>query len=272
MPYTAFPGHPVRRLQAVGLRPRARHRHARPLSRDEGRDREHRPEADQPVRAVARAALPLDRARAGHVRADQLRRDRGRPAGDRAGDQRPRYDLSLAEIGVVLSSHWLGHARDPASVGLPDRPGRRADRARCRAGRLRPLPHRGRAGADVLAALRAAVPRRRGRGERELRDRSRGDGLVRRLAARTRSRDPAGGGPVGGLIGALVLPQFTVHHAYVFLGGFCLPGRRPERCLRSASRQPFRSRSSTWSGAPRSPAVASLLGQRPLRRGADVVL
>ena len=30
--------------------------------------------------------------------------------------------------------------------------------------------------------------------------------------------------PVGGLIGALVLPHFTVHHAYVFLGCFCLVG------------------------------------------------
>ena len=30
--------------------------------------------------------------------------------------------------------------------------------------------------------------------------------------------------PVGGLIGALVLPQLTVHHAYAFLGGFCLLG------------------------------------------------
>ena len=30
--------------------------------------------------------------------------------------------------------------------------------------------------------------------------------------------------PVGGLVGALVLPQFTVHHAYVFLGCMCLVG------------------------------------------------
>ena len=30
--------------------------------------------------------------------------------------------------------------------------------------------------------------------------------------------------PVGGLVGALVLPQFTVHHAYVFLGCMCLLG------------------------------------------------
>ena len=30
--------------------------------------------------------------------------------------------------------------------------------------------------------------------------------------------------PVGGLIGALVLPQFTVHHAYAFLGALCLLG------------------------------------------------
>jgi MFS family permease len=30
--------------------------------------------------------------------------------------------------------------------------------------------------------------------------------------------------PVGGLVGALVLPHFTVHHAYVFLGCFCLLG------------------------------------------------
>ena len=30
--------------------------------------------------------------------------------------------------------------------------------------------------------------------------------------------------PVGGLVGALVLPHFTVHHAYVFLGALCLLG------------------------------------------------
>jgi sugar phosphate permease len=30
--------------------------------------------------------------------------------------------------------------------------------------------------------------------------------------------------PVGGLIGAFVLPHFTVSHAYAFLGGFCLLG------------------------------------------------
>ena len=30
--------------------------------------------------------------------------------------------------------------------------------------------------------------------------------------------------PFGGLVGALVLPQFTVHHAYAILGGLCLLG------------------------------------------------
>ena len=52
MPYTAFPGHPVRRLQAVRLRPRARDRDARALPGDEERDRLHRPEADQPRSAL----------------------------------------------------------------------------------------------------------------------------------------------------------------------------------------------------------------------------
>src|SRR5581483_5208147 len=40
-------------LQAVGLRPRARARDARSLPRDEERDRQHEPEADQPVRPLS---------------------------------------------------------------------------------------------------------------------------------------------------------------------------------------------------------------------------
>ena len=61
MPYTAFPGHSVRRLQAVGLRSRARARDARALPRDEERDRQHRHQADQPVRALERASLGTER-------------------------------------------------------------------------------------------------------------------------------------------------------------------------------------------------------------------
>ena len=30
--------------------------------------------------------------------------------------------------------------------------------------------------------------------------------------------------PVGGLVGAFALPQFTVHHAYALLGALCLLG------------------------------------------------
>jgi hypothetical protein len=46
------PRHPVRGLQAVGVRSRALDRHARPLSRHEGRALLHEPEALQPVRAL----------------------------------------------------------------------------------------------------------------------------------------------------------------------------------------------------------------------------
>ena len=47
------PRDPVRRLQAVRLRPRARRRDARPLPRDEVGRHVHRHAADEPVRAVA---------------------------------------------------------------------------------------------------------------------------------------------------------------------------------------------------------------------------
>src|SRR5207237_1854127 len=50
------PGDPVRRLQAIRLRPRALDRHARALPRDEGRPRLHEPEAVQPVPPLALAA------------------------------------------------------------------------------------------------------------------------------------------------------------------------------------------------------------------------
>src|SRR5207249_1401497 len=55
-----LPGDPVRRLQAVGLRPRARARDARALPRDEERHRLDGRTPDQPVRAVVRLFERLD--------------------------------------------------------------------------------------------------------------------------------------------------------------------------------------------------------------------
>ena len=114
MPYTAFPGHPVRRLQAVRLRPRARARDARALPRDEERDRLDEPEADQPVRAVARRSAtagscspPARRRRRASPRScwacpvlAPALRERIRPGADR-GRHRPRERLGRAHADAA---------------------------------------------------------------------------------------------------------------------------------------------------------------------------
>ena len=136
----------VRRLQAVRLRARARDRDARPLPGDEERHREHRHAADQPLRAVARSRYRWTVLAAGTLAQSSFAAiGVGLPA--IAPAIRDTFGLSLAEVGAVLSSHWLGTLVTLLPVGLPDRQGRRADRARGGARRLRPPSRRGRAGA-----------------------------------------------------------------------------------------------------------------------------
>ena len=59
MPLTAFPGIPFGGYKQSGFGPRAFDRHARPLSRDEGRALLHEPEAVQPVRPLRPVAATV---------------------------------------------------------------------------------------------------------------------------------------------------------------------------------------------------------------------
>ncbi len=137
---------------------------------------------------------------------------------------RDTFDLSLAEVGAVLSSHWLGTLVTLLPWGfLTDKVGERIVLAvglgTCGlflvvAGQAQTfwqlyilLFLAGAAGASVNSATGRAVMGWFDASQR-------GFALGIRQAAV----------PVGGLIGALVLPHFTVHHAYVFLGCFCLVG------------------------------------------------
>jgi sugar phosphate permease len=137
---------------------------------------------------------------------------------------RDAFGLSLAEVGAVLSSHWLGTLVTLLPWGfLTDRIGERIVLATglgaCGlllvvAGQAETfwqlyvlLFLAGAAGASVNAATGRAVM-------------GWFDASQRGLALGIRQAAV----PVGGLIGALVLPQFTVHHAYAILGGFCVFG------------------------------------------------
>ena len=137
---------------------------------------------------------------------------------------RDTFGLSLAEVGAVLSSHWLGTLVTLLPWGfLTDRIGERVVLATglgtCGlllvvAGRAETfwqlyilLFLAGAAGASVNAATGRAVM-------------GWFDASQRGLALGIRQAAV----PVGGLVGAFVLPQLTVHHAYVFLGGLCLLG------------------------------------------------
>src|SRR5207247_1140558 len=101
---------PVRRLQAVGLRPRARARDARVVPGDEERDRLDEPEAVQPVRAVG--AAPLTRYRWAILAVGTAAQTAfsaalvGLPV--LAPVLRDAYGLSLVEVGIVLDSFWVG--------------------------------------------------------------------------------------------------------------------------------------------------------------------
>jgi MFS family permease len=137
---------------------------------------------------------------------------------------RDTFGLSLTQVGAVLSSHWLGTLVTLLPWGfLTDRIGERivltAGMGGCgllliAAGQADTfwqlyvlLFLSGAAGASVNAATGRAVM-------------GWFDASQRGLALGIRQAAV----PVGGLVGALVLPQFTVHHAYAFLGGMCLLG------------------------------------------------
>ena len=109
MPYTAFPGIPVRRLQAVRLRARARPRDARSLPRDEECDRLDRRAADQPLRAVARSRYRWAVLAAGTTAQASFSTVTFALA-VLAPALRDEYELSLTEVGVVLAAEWIGLA------------------------------------------------------------------------------------------------------------------------------------------------------------------
>jgi MFS family permease len=137
---------------------------------------------------------------------------------------RDTFGLSLAEVGAVLSSHWLGTLVTLLPWGfLTDRIGERmvlatglgtcglllvvAGRAETFWQLYALLFLAGAAGASVNAATGRAVM-------------GWFDASQRGLALGIRQAAV----PVGGLVGAFALPHFTVHHAYALLGGLCLLG------------------------------------------------
>jgi MFS family permease len=137
---------------------------------------------------------------------------------------RDTFGLSLAEVGAVLSGHWLGTLVTLLPWGfLTDRIGERivlgTGLGACglllvAAGWAETfwqlyllLFLAGAAGASVNAATGRAVM-----GWFDVSERGLALG-IRQAAV-----------PAGGLVGALLLPQFTVHHAYAVLGGLCLLG------------------------------------------------
>ena len=161
---------------------------------------------------------------------------------------RDEFGLSLAQVGAVLSSHWLGTLVTLLPWGfLTDRLGERIVLATGLGACGLLLVVAGQAETFwqlyvllfLAGAAGASVNSATGRAVMGWFDASqRGFALGIRQAAV----------PVGGLVGALVLPHFTVHHAYV-VPRLLLPARgvRPERSS-SANRLPLRSRSSTSSG------------------------
>ena len=137
---------------------------------------------------------------------------------------RDTFGLSLAEVGAVLSGHWLGTLVTLLPWGfLTDRIGERivlgTGLGACglllvAAGWAETfwqlyllLFLAGAAGASVNAATGRAVM-----GWFDVSERGLALG-IRQAAV-----------PAGGLVGALALPHFTVHHAYAILGGLCLLG------------------------------------------------
>ena len=182
---------------------------------------------------------------------------------------RDEFGLSLTQVGAVLSSHWLGTLVTLIPWGfLTDRIGERivlaAGMGGCgvlliAAGQAETfwqlyvlLFLSGAAGASVNAATGRAVM-------------GWFDASQRGLALGIRQAAV----PVGGLVGALVLPQFTVHHAYVFLGCMCLVGAAAGAIfLREPAALPLEVEDVEWSLSDR--RLWRLCSrQRPLRRRAD---
>ena len=137
---------------------------------------------------------------------------------------RDEFGLSLAQVGAVLSGHWLGTLVTLLPWGfLTDRIGERIVLAAGMGGCGVLLVVAGQAETFwqlyallfLAGAAGASVNAATGRAVMGWFDASqRGFALGIRQAAV----------PVGGLVGALVLPHFSVHHAYVFLGAMCLLG------------------------------------------------
>ena len=161
---------------------------------------------------------------------------------------RDAFGLSLAQVGAVLSGHWLGTLVTLLPWGfLTDRIGERivlvAGMGVCGAllvvaGQAQTfwqlyalLFLAGAAGASVNAATGRAVM-----GWFEASQRGLALG-IRQAAV-----------PIGGLFGALVLPQFSVHHAYALLGFFCLLGAAGGAIfLREPASLPLEVRDVEWS-------------------------
>src|SRR5207249_5265259 len=103
-----LPGHPLRRLQAIGLRPCARARDPRGVSRDEERDRLDEPQAVQPIRALGTGAhyrwLVLAAGTAAQTAYSAVLI--GLPVLGPA--LRDTYGLNLVHVGLVFDSVWIG--------------------------------------------------------------------------------------------------------------------------------------------------------------------
>src|SRR5262249_28593213 len=119
------PRHPVRRLQAVGLRPRVGGRDARPLPRDEvGRDL-YRLAADEPV-----PALVVSRYRSAVLAAGTFAQTSYSAiwfgVAVMAPALRTNYHLSLGQTGLLISVSLLGSVVSLIPWGIAtDRAGER---------------------------------------------------------------------------------------------------------------------------------------------------
>ncbi len=268
MPYTAFPGLPFGGYKQsgfgreLGIESLDLYLETKSVTVNTGLP------ADQPLRAVARSRYRWTVLAAGTLAQTSFAAiGVGLPA--IAPAIRDTFGLSLAQVGAVLSSHWLGTLVTLLPWGfLTDRIGERVVLATglgtCGlllvvAGQAETfwqlyvlLFLAGAAGASVNAATGRAVM-------------GWFDASQRGLALGIRQAAV----PVGGLVGAFVLPQLTVHHAYVFLGGLCLLGAAAGAIfLREPAVLPARGRGCRVD-PPRSPPLAPVRRQRPLRRGAD---
>ena len=182
------PGDPVRRLQAVGLRARAR-RSRRSTSTSRRRASSSRPARGRSTRSGCRAA----RATGGRCSPPARRRRRApRPSDRAAGARARRCARSTGSRSARSASCSPPLGRDDADaprLGPRRRPLRRAGRPRA-SGSLGcgAVPRRSGVRAELRRARRPARARRRGGRERQLGERPGGDALVRaRTSAGSRS-------------------------------------------------------------------------------------